>query len=61
MGIIVNFINKKIVDVFLVKDYGLGMILFYIVLLVWVGVFLMVSLLMVDNKYKSLELVLMIR
>lgn len=60
MGIIVNFINKKIVDVFLVKDYGLGMILFYIVLLVWVGVFLMVSLLIVDNKYKSLELVLMI-
>lgn len=42
------------IDVFLVKDYGFGMMLFYIVLFIWVGGLLMVSLLFVDNKYEYL-------
>ncbi|HHD0276654.1 TPA: YhgE/Pip family protein [Staphylococcus aureus] len=60
-GIIANPINKKTVDVFPVKDYGSGMTPFYTALSVWVGALLMVSLLTVDNKHKSLESVLTTR
>ncbi|CAA3837337.1 Phage infection protein [Staphylococcus aureus] len=60
-GIIANPINKKTVDVFPVKDYGSGMTPFYTALSVWVGALLMVSLLTVDNKHKSLEPVLTTR
>lgn len=60
-GIIANPINKKTVDVFSVKDYGSGMTPFYTALSVWVGALLMVSLLTVDNKHKSLESVLTTR
>lgn len=60
-GIIANPINKKTVDVFPVKDYGSGMTPFYTALSVWVGELLMVSLLTVDNKHKSLESVLTTR
>ncbi|HDF1535126.1 TPA: YhgE/Pip domain-containing protein [Staphylococcus aureus] len=61
VGIIANPINKKTVDVFPVKDYGSGMTPFYTALSVWVGALLMVSLLTVDNKHKSLESVLTTR
>ena len=44
-----------------VKDYGSGMTPFYTALSVWVGALLMVSLLTVDNKHKSLEPVLTTR
>ncbi len=60
-GIIANPINKKTVDVFPVKDYGSGMTPFYTALSIWVGALLMVSLLTVDNKHKSLESVLTTR
>ncbi|MBS3228220.1 YhgE/Pip domain-containing protein [Staphylococcus aureus] len=60
-GIIANPINKETVDVFPVKDYGSGMTPFYTALSVWVGALLMVSLLTVDNKHKSLESVLTTR